>query len=75
MGRHVALAFTAFFLGRTSTPEEEKEEEASKEEEQVLASWEDAKVSLSLDKSESAAELACFFGFHSQSEGPSEALE
>ena len=30
------LAFIAFFLGRTSTPEEEEEEEADKEEEEVL---------------------------------------
>ena len=52
VGRFVPLAFTAVFLGRTSTPEEEKEEEVDEEEEEVLASLEDAKLSLPLDESE-----------------------
>ena len=73
VGRFVPLAFAAFLLGRTSTPEEEEEEEADEEEEEVLASLEDAKVSLPRDESESAAELASFSGFHAQSECPSEA--
>ena len=75
VGRFVSLALTAFFLGRTSTPEEEEEEEADEEEEEVLASLEDAKVSLPLDESESAAELASSSSFHSQSARPSEASE
>ena len=78
VGCFVPLAFTAFFSGRSSTPEEEEEEEADEEEEEVLASLEDAELSLPLDKSESAADLdsvepASSYGFHSQSERPSEA--
>ena len=61
VGRSVPLAFTAFFLGKTSTPKEQEEEEADKE---VLPSLEDAEVSLPLDESELAAELASSFGFH-----------
>ena len=38
MGRFVPLGFTAFLLGRTSTPEEEVEEEEDEEEEELLAS-------------------------------------
>ena len=66
--RFVPLAFTAFFLERTSTLEEEEEEEADEEEEEVLASLEDAELSLPLDEWESAAhfdsaELASSSGF------------
>ena len=67
VGRFVPLAFTAFFLGRTSTPKEEEEEEADEEEEEVLASLEGAEVSLPLDESELAAELASSSGFHPKS--------
>ena len=71
MGRFVPLAFIAFFLGRTSTPEEEEEEQqANKEEEEVLASSEDAEFSVPPDESGSIAypdsvELATSSGFHS----------
>ena len=75
VGRFVPLAFTAFFLGRTSTPKEEEEDEANEEEEEVLASLEDAEVSLPLDESKLAAELASSSSFHSQSERPSEPSE
>ena len=44
VGRFVPLAFIAFFLGRTSTPQEEEEEEADEEEEEVLAYLEDAET-------------------------------
>ena len=44
VGRFVPLAFTAFFLERTSTPKEEEEEEVDEEEEEVLASLEDAEL-------------------------------
>ena len=72
VGRFVPLAFTAFFLGGTSTPEEEEEEEAGEEE--------DAELSLPLDESESAAdlhpaELASSSCFHFQSVRPSEGSE
>ena len=75
VGRFVPLAFIAFFLGRTSTPREEEEEEADEEKVEVLASLDDAELSLPLDESESAAdldsaELASSSGFHSQSERP-----
>ena len=36
MGRFVPLAFTVFFLGRTSTPKEEVEEEEDEEEEEGI---------------------------------------
>ena len=49
--RFVPLAFIAFFLGRTPTPEEE-EEEADEEEEESLASLEDAELSLPPDESD-----------------------
>ena len=80
VGRFVPLAFTTFFLGKTSNPEEEKEEEADEEEEEILASSEDAEPSLPLDESEVAvdldpAELASYSGFHSQWERPSEASQ
>ena len=51
MGRFVPLPGTAFFLGRTSTPEEEIEEEEDAEEEELLPSSEDAELSLPLDES------------------------
>ena len=50
MGRFVPLPGTAFFLGRTSTPEEEVEEEENEEEEELLPSLEDAELSLPLDE-------------------------
>ena len=51
MGRFVPLPGTAFFLGRTSTPEEEVEGEEDEEEEEQLPSSEDAEISLQLDES------------------------
>ena len=80
VGRFVPLAFIAFFLWRTSTPKEEEEQETDEEEEEVLASLEDAELSLPLDESESAvdpdsAKLASSCGFHSQSEQPSKASQ
>ena len=69
VGRFVPLAFIAFFFGRTSTPEEEEEEEAEKEEEEVVASLEDAELSLPLDESDpDSTELDSSSSFHSQSE-------
>ena len=75
VGRFVPLAFTNFFLGRTSTPEEEEEEEVDEEEEEVLVFLDDAEISLPPDEPESAAELASSSSLHSQSGGPSEASE
>ena len=46
MGRFVPLPGTAFFLGRTATPEEEVEEEEDEQEEELLPSSEDAELSL-----------------------------
>ena len=43
MGRFVPLAFTAFPLGKTSTPEEEVVEEEDEKEEGLLASSENAR--------------------------------
>ena len=55
MGRFVPLPGTAFFWGRTSTPEEEVEEEEDEEEEELLPSSvlssELAELSLPLDES------------------------
>ena len=51
MGRFVPLSGTAFFLERTSTPEEEVEEGEDEEEEELLPSSEDAELSLRLDES------------------------
>ena len=48
MGRFVPLPGTAFFWGRTSTPEEEVEEV---EDEELLPSSEVAELSLPLDES------------------------
>ena len=73
--RFVPWTFTRFILGRTSDPEEEEQEEANEEEEEVLASLVHAEVSLPLENSELAGELASFCGFHSQSERLSEASE
>ena len=73
MGRFVSLAFTAFFLGRTSTPEEDEEEKADEEEEEVLASLKYAAASLPPQKWKSAAESASCALFRSQPERPSEA--
>ena len=74
VGRFVPLAFIAFFLGRTSTPEEEKEEEADEEEEEVVTSLDDVEPLVPLDESDcDSAELESSSGFHSQSERPSKA--
>ena len=80
MGRFVPLPGTAFFWGRSSTPEEGVEEEEDEEEEELLPSPEVAELSLPLDKLCSAedpdsTELASSSGFHSQSERPKEASE
>ena len=48
MGRFVPLPGTAFFWGRTSTPEEEVEDE---EEEELLPSSEVTELSLPMDAS------------------------
>ena len=79
MGPFAPLPGTAFFLGRTSTPEEGVEEEED-EEEELLPSSEDAELSLPLDGSRCAedpdyTEVASSSGFHSQSERPREASE
>ena len=80
MGRFVPLPGTAFFCGRTSTPEEEVEEEEDEEEEELLPSSEVAELSLPLDESLStedldSKELTSSSGFQSQSERPREASE
>ena len=80
MGRFVPLPGTAFFCGRTSTPEEEVEEEEDEQEEELLPSSEVVELSLPLDESLSAedldsTELESSSGFHSQSERPREASE
>ena len=51
MGCFVPLPGTAFFLGRTSTPEKEVEEEEDEEEEELLPSSENAELSLRVDES------------------------
>ena len=77
VGRFGPLAFTAFFLGRTSNPEEEEEEDTGEERKEVLASLGDAQLWLPQDESKSVAdldstELASSSGFHSEAEQPSE---
>ena len=51
MGRFVPLPGTAFFGGRTFTPEEEVEEKEDEEEEELLPSSEVETRSLPLDES------------------------
>ena len=51
MGRFVPLPDTAFFLGRTSTPEKKVEEEEDEEDEELLPSSEDGELSLPPDES------------------------
>ena len=51
MGGFVPLPGTAFFLGRTSTPEDDVDEEEDEEEEGLSPSSEDAELSLPLEES------------------------